>query len=191
MFRSLGPSFPEGFLEFLGTGWCLISVEGWKWWSGRGETPEFGPIMVGKYRMSACSEFGWIFIREVASSEEPSAFHLNFSLILQLCRWSGARREAERRLQHRRVLEKKTRRRLWHLEFILSYRLFYSGHSVHKYSFLLDTDVIEERAGFLQAVRVLQHLRWTMQLASAQKRLLPQVLNRLLFSPWAKVLLSY
>lgn len=106
--------------------------------------------------------------------------------MLQPCCWSGARREAERRLQHRRVLEKKTRRRLWHLEFILSYRLSYSGHGVHKYSFLLDTDVIEDRAGFLQAVRVLQRLRWTVQLASAQKRLLPQVLNRLFF-PWGKV----
>lgn len=178
MFRSLGPSFPEEFLEFLGIGWCLICVEGWKWRSGRGETPEFGPIMVGKYWMSACSEFGWISITEEASSEEPSAFHLNFSLMLQLCCWSEARREAERRLQHRRVLEKKTRRRLWHLEFILWYRLFYSGHGVHKYSFLLDTGVIEDRAGFLQAVRVLQRLCWTMQLASAQRRLLPQVLNR-------------
>lgn len=179
-----------GISGVFGMGWCLIRVESWRWRSGRGETPEFGPIMVGKYWMSACSEFGWILITGVASSEEPSASHLNFSLMLQPCCWSEARREAERRLQHRRVLEKKTRRRLWHLEFIWSYRLFYSGHSVHKYSFLLDTDVIEDRAGFLQAVRVLQRLRWTMQLASVQKRLLPPVLNRLLLSPWGKVLLS-
>lgn len=78
-------------------------------------------------------------------------------------------------LHNHQVLEqKKILGRLRCLEFILSDGVFYSGHSVHKYSYLLDSEVIEEHASSLQAVCVLQRPRRIMQLAPAQKQL-PQV----------------